>query len=282
MSEVDNPMDADDLLMLAERIIDLPESDAEWVGSLLQELMRARHSEAELLARQVNDREQAAQPAGGVDEQMAQVALDTAEWLRTLWEVGYMGAGSFRANPRSSFPSIDLEDVMKSSLFARIRAGKRALPFPPPTRRGLPWHELLEGLEQAHTVEAELIRDETGLPLAAIIEGCSDWQIIEGASENREVLVQHQGKGPTFRLQPLDGFTAHLRREPPRSTRRIHLQGRAGFRSYTLEWPQQDGRTLLVALRAATWERAYSEAEHWLATAHPELYGQIRFEGYED
>lgn len=282
MSTLDQALDADDLMILAERIEQLSADDAEWVNRLLQELLRARAHEGELLAGQASGGEQ---PGGGereFDEQMAQVALDTAEWLKTLWEVGYMGAGNFRSQPRSAFPAIDLEDVRKSSLFARIRQGKHALPFPPPTRQGLPWHELLESGAETHTVSAEIVRDEAGLPMGAIIEGCSEWQVLDEDAENRECVVQHQGKGPRFLLLQLDADSGQLRRELPTLTREIHLQGRGGFNSYTLEWPQENGGTQFVALRAATWERAQSEAEYWLATTHPELYGQIRFVGSEN
>lgn len=282
MSAIDKPLDADDLLILAERVAELPSSDAEWVERLLQELLRARAAEAELLVQQAGKRDEGASGEGEFDGQMAQLALDTAEWLRTLWDVGYMGAGSFRSQPRSAFPRIDLEDVRRSSLFARIRQGKHALPFPPPTRHGLPWHELLENTTSSYQVSAEIIRDEAGLALGAIIEGCSDWQIIEEVADLQECVVQHQGKGPRFRLRPLDDLSAELRRELPSLTRKIHLQRRAGFASYSLEWPQDDGRPQFVALRAATPERARSEAEHWLATARPDLYGQVCFEIGED
>ena len=281
MSNLDRPLDADELITLAERIAQLPAADAEWVDMLLRELLRARAREAELLAEQASVRHETEAHSVELDDQLAQVALDTAEWLRTLWNVGYMGAGSFRSQPRSAFPAIDLEDVRKSSLFARIRQGKHALPFPPPTRQGLPWHELLEDPGQrSHRVDAEVVREETGLAFGAIIEGCAEWQVMEECVENKEFVVQHQGKGPTYRLRLGDGATARLRREPPHTTRKIHLQGHGGFHSYTLEWPADgdDGRTQYLPLRAATWTRAESEAEHWLASTHPELYGQVRFE----
>jgi hypothetical protein len=118
-----------------------------------------------------------------------------------LWNVGYMGAGSFRSQPRSAFPAIDLEDVRKSSLFARIRQGKHALPFPPPTRQGLPWHELVENSVRRRRWSApRSFVTKPGLPLGAIIEGCSDWMIIEEVADLQECVVQHQGKGPSFRL----------------------------------------------------------------------------------
>ncbi|RDE51544.1 MAG: hypothetical protein DVS81_05120 [Candidatus Accumulibacter meliphilus] len=280
MSKLEQPLDADDLMILAERIEQLSADDAEWVNRLLQELLRARAHEGELLAGQASSGEQGPDERE-FDEQMAQVALDTAEWLKTLWEVGYMGAGNFRAQPRAAFPAIDLEDVRKSSLFARIRQGRHALPFPPPTRQGLPWHELVEGGAQTQIVSAEIVREEDGLPMGAIIEGCSDWMVLEEDAAKQECIVQHQGKGPRFRLRQVDAGSAQLRRELPSLTRQIHLQGRGGFHSYGLEWPRDDGTTQFVALRAATWERAQSEAEHWLAITHPELYGQVRFVGSE-
>lgn len=90
--------------------------------------------------------------------------------------------------------------------------------------------------------------------------------------------MQYQGKGPRYRLRLTDGTTARLHREPPSMTCKIHLQGHGSFHSYTLEWPEADDRKQFVPLRAATWARAESEAEHWLATTHPEVYGQVRFE----
>jgi hypothetical protein len=276
MPNQDTPLDADELMNFADRVEQLPPTDAEWVGRLLQECMRSRMHEAELLAKahglgSSND---------DLEDQLAQVALDAAEWLKTLWNVGYMGAGNFPAQPRSAFPSVELEDILKSALFARIRQGKRPLPFPPPTQHGSPWHALVENNSEIHTVDAEIIRDEQGLPLGAKIEACADWRIIEEIARDSEYLVQHQGKGPLYRLQ-LELFTAELRREPPRWTRLIRQQDRGGFRNYTLEWPKEEGGVQPIALRAATWERAESEAEHWIANKHPEMYGQVSFERSE-
>lgn len=279
------PLDADELMAFAERAEQLPPDQAEWVGRLLQECLRARLHEAELLCAAT----EATEPTGELihpsesNAQLAQMALDAAEWLKTLWEVGYMGAGSFPAQPRSAFPQVELEDVIKSTLFPRIREGKRPLPFPPPTRHGLPWHDLVDGAngidEKRHDVDAEVVRDGDQLT-GAIIDGCADWQVVEEVLADREYVVQHRGKGPLYRLH-LDGFLAQLRREPPRWSRRIVMQERGGFRSYLLEWPQDDGRTQSISLRAATWERAESEAANWIATHHPAMYGQVRFERAE-
>jgi hypothetical protein len=276
MPNPDTPLDADELMNFAERVDHLPPADAEWVGRLLQECMRCRMHEAELLA----EAHGLGSSAGALEDQLAQVALDAAEWLKTLWNVGYMGAGHFPSQPRSAFPSVELEDVLKSALFARIRQGKRPLPFPPPTQHGSPWHELVDNNDRVHTVDAEIIRDEQGLALGARIEACGDWRIVEAITGDSEYLVQHQGKGPLYRLK-LDLFTAELRREPPRWARRICQQERGGFRSYTLEWPKEAGGVQAVPLRAASWERAESEAEHWIATQYPEMYGQVRFERSE-
>lgn len=266
------PLDADELMAFFARVEALPPADAEWVGRLLDECMRARLHEADLLHAAVDEKGE-----GAFEQQLAQVALDAAEWLKVLWNVGYMGAGSFPARPRSSFPAVELQDVLKSALFARIRQGKRPLPFPPPTRNGLPWHDLLEGDDRTYAVDAELIRDEQGAPLAARIESCADWRIVETRMDDREYIVQYQGKGPLYRLL-LDTFLAELSRLPPRWRRRIVVQERGGICSYTLEWPKDTGSSLLVALRAANWERAQSEAAHWLAENHPEMYGQVSFE----
>ena len=279
MMNTESPLDADELMNLADRIELLPPDDAEWVGTLFQECLRARMHEAELLAG-LSDSESASKQSSDLESQLAQVALDAAEWLKTLWNVGYMGAGSFPSQPRSAFPLIELEDVLKSALFARIREGKRPLPFPPPTRNGSPWHDLIERREETHDVQAEIVRDENDAIMGAIIEGCADWQVIEEVAANQEYIVQHRGQGPLFRLQ-LDPFLASLRCEPPRWTRRIRRQERGGFCSYALEWPQEEGRLQSIPLRAATWERAESEANHWIANTHPEMYGQVRFERFE-
>ena len=273
------PLDADELMNFAERIEQLPPADAGWVDCLFQECLRARMHEAELLSG-LCDSAETDKSSTEFAAQLAQVALDTAEWLETLWNVGYMGAGSFPSQPRTAFPLVELEDILKSALFARNRDGKRPLPFPPPTRQGLPWHDLVESQEESHVVAAEIVRDAQGQAIAAIIEACPDWQLIEEVASDRKYIVQHRGKGPLFRLH-LDPDTASLRREPPRWTGRIRLQERGGFRSYTLEWPQTDERVQAVALRAATWERAESEAAQWIAAKYPEMYGQVSFERVE-
>lgn len=286
MLNEDTPLDADELMLFADRVEQLPPAEAEWVGRLLQECMRARMHEAELIAgvADAGGGAGAAVMSPECDAQLAQMALDAAEWLKTLWEVGYMGAGSFPAQPRSSFPQVELEDVQKSALFARIREGKRPLPFPPPTRQGLPWHDLVDSADAApdvtHYVDAELVRETDGQLAGVIIDACADWRVVEEVLVDREYVIQHRGQGPLYRLQ-LDMFASSLRREPPRWTRVIRRQERGGFRSYQLEWPQDDGRTQSVALRAATWERAESEAAYWIASHYPEMYGQVRFERIE-
>ena len=273
------PLDADELMNLADRIDRLPAAEAEWVQILFQECLRARMHEAELLAG--NTEHEVAAANGAFDSDLAQVALDAAEWLRTLWNVGYMGAGSFPSQPRSSFPLIGLEDVLKSALFARIRQGKRPLPFPPPTRNGLPWHELVESDENTqHAVEAEIVRDSDGKVIGAIVEACADWHISEEIVAGSEYIIQHRGKGPLYRLK-VTPFLSTLQREAPRWTRTIRRQERAGFSSYMLEWIDHSGATQNVPLRAANWERAESEAAHWVATNQPAMYGQVRFERVE-
>jgi hypothetical protein len=279
MDEEFQPLDADELMNFSERIERLPPEDAEWVGRLFQECLRARMREAELLEAQGSE-EHAAPESGSAttDAQLAQVALDAAEWLRTLWNVGYMGSGSFPSQPRTAFPVIGLEDVLKSSLFARIREGKRPLPFPPPTRNGLPWHDLIEGpAESSHVVHAELVNDEDGKAIGMIVEGCADWRIMERAGEN-EFVVQYHGKGPLFRLS-VNPFFSTLQRQPPQWERSIRVQERAGVRSYALIWYSDSSVSAReVPLPATTWERAESEAAYWVATHYPEMYGQIRFE----
>jgi hypothetical protein len=162
--EAGEPLDAEELMAFSERIDALVPADAEWVRRLFDECLRARMREADLLAAGAGAGAPAADTCNRVrqfDEQLAQVALDAAEWLKTLWDVGYMGAHSFPSQPRSAFPLIELEDVLKSALFARIREGKRPLPFPPPTRNGLPWHALVECDKDAtHEVDAEIVRDD--------------------------------------------------------------------------------------------------------------------------
>ena len=272
------PLDAEELMGFADRIGSLPPDDAIWVCRLFQESMRARMHEAELLEKLQGVETTA--PAGerqGFDLELAQVALDAAEWLKTLWDVGYMGSGSFPAQPRTSFPMVTQEDVLKSSLFARIREGKRPLPFPPPTRRGLPWHDLVEGPVEAHDVEAEIVSDEHGEVVSVIVEGCLDWRVVEEVAKDDEYVIQHRGKGPLFRLR-LDPLFSTLQREPPYWEKQIRFQERAGVRSYTLLWSNHDGTIQEIPLRALSWERAESDAAYWIATNCPEMYGQVSFE----
>jgi hypothetical protein len=173
---------------------------------------------------------------------------------------------------------IGLEDVLKSSLFARIREGKRPLPFPPPTRNGLPWHDLIEGSSEAHVVHAELIDDESNETISAIIEGCADWQIINEVGKGSEYVVQYRGKGPLFLLN-VNPFFSTLQRQPPQWERQIRVQERAGVRSHILIWPRDGNEPAQeIPLPAVTWERAESEAAYWVAMNHPEMYGRVHFE----
>ena len=277
MSETDPPLEAEVLLEFADRIETLPVETASWVSALFQECLRARLHEAELLAAGNADTS-LPEPTACLegDAELAQVALDVAEWLKTLWDVGYMGAGSFPAAPRSAFPRIELEDVFQSALFARIRQGQRPLPFPPPTRHGRPWHALLEGeADTPQAVSAELIQDSAGQSIGVQIEGDSGWQIVE-TSAATPLIVQHRGRGPRFRLEMVTP-SARLTRLAPEHRQSISLRERGGIRSFTLDWSLTGQKPLAVPLRAATWERAESEAAHWIATQHPELYGRVAF-----
>jgi hypothetical protein len=278
MNQEFQPLDADELLGFSERIDRLSAGDAKWVGRLFQECMRARMREAELLESEgMEDAPASGDPSFDVQSapQLAQIVLDAAEWLKTLWNVGYMGSGSFPSPPRTAFPVIGLEDVLKSSLFARIREGRRPLPFPPPTRNGLPWHDLIEGPPEAHGVHAERIEDGNGEAIGMIVEGCADWQIVEEIGKGSEYIIQYRGKGPLFRLRM---NPSSLQRQPPQWERQIRAQERAGVLSHLLVWPSTGGTAAReIPLPATTWERAESEAAYWVATHHPEMYGRIRF-----
>ncbi|MBK9445815.1 MAG: hypothetical protein IPO00_06850 [Betaproteobacteria bacterium] len=263
------PMSEEELDACAARLETLPEEHADWVMPLLLECKRARAGAPASIGSEGNPEAVAAD--------LTQIVLDTAEWLRTLWEVGYMGAATLPVPPRTHFPQIEVEDVVKSALFARIRQGKHPLPFPPPTRWGSPWHEVVESNE-AQSVEAEIIEDE-GQPAFAIVDGCNRWRIVrvEDGGAAKAFVVQHEGKGPLYRLTP-DPFMSTLQRLPPEVQRRILVRERAGMRSFALEWLHDNGRIEEVPLRAATREGAEATAGAWIARHHPAHYGRIGFE----
>lgn len=288
----EQPLSPEDFAAMAERLERIPIDELDWVVALYRECQRARDAEARHAADALlgdgsalpgDGNQPAAAPGQPLGQELAQLVLDAAEWLRTLWDVGYMGAGQLPAQPRSQFPAIEVEDVLHSALFARIREGHRPLPFPPPTRWGMPWHEVVEA-QAPQAVEAEVARDETGTVRCATIEGCPTWDVIEVLAEDAEFRVQHQGKGPVYRLRlnAVDsafglGPTAELTREAPEWTRTIICKQRAGMTNYILEWPLDDGRVRQIPLRAATPERAETEASHWIARQHPERYGRVAF-----
>jgi hypothetical protein len=266
MDETQEPLAEEALAALAGRIEALPAEHVDWVVELFLECKRAREAEAHYGA-------SGCQGADAGDT--TQIVLDTADWLRTLWEVGYMGSEALPAPPRSDFPQINVEDILKSALFARIRHGKRPLPFPPPTRDGMPWHEVVES-EEPLAVRAEVTSNGQ-----CVIEGCGNWQVKETDGTGNGHTVQHRGKGPLYRLA-LDGQGGGtLHKRPAGISRRIVRQERAGFVAWLLEWPQNDGGIVQVPLRAANWDRAENEAQRWVALRHPDLYGQIRYERSE-
>jgi hypothetical protein len=250
---------------LAERIESLPIEHVDWVVQIFLECRRAREAEAQYIAA-------GEQGAAGGDP--TRIVLDTADWLRTLWEVGYMGSDVLPALPRSDFPQINVEDILKSALFARIRRGKRPLPFPPPTRDGIPWHEVVES-DQPVAVRAEVTPNGQ-----CIIDGCGSW-LVQTTEADRSHIVQHRGKGPLYRLA-LDGKGGGtLHKQPADIVRRIVRQERIGIVAWLLEWPQESGGLVQVPLRAANWDGAEAEAHRWIALRHPDLYGQIRYERSE-
>ena len=51
----------------------------------------------------------------------------------------------------------------------------------------------------------------------------------------------------------------------------------ARLRPNASNWRGSGAKPIAVPLRAATWERAESEAAHWIATQHPALYGRVAF-----
>lgn len=248
---------------LAERLEELPIEHMDWVAQVFLECRRAREAEAQFMAA-------GCQGTGDT----TQIVLDTADWLHTLWEVGYMGSEALPAPPRSDFPQINVEDILKSALFARIRHGKRPLPFPPPTRDGMPWHEIVES-DQPVAVRAEVTAAGH-----CIIEGCGNWLVKATEAKDRHI-VQHRGKGPLYRLTITGRDSGNLQRQPATLTRRIVRQERAGIVAWLLEWPQESGEIRQVPLRAASRERAEDEAQRWVALRHPDLYGQIRYEHCE-
>lgn len=263
-------LDPDAFAAMADKLERIPIDELDWVVALYRECQRAREAEARLAGGVADE-----VPVAPMAQEMAQLVLDAAEWLRTLWDVGYMGAGQLPAQPRSAFPAVEIEDVLHSALFARIRQGRRPLPFPPPTRWGVPWHEVVE-LHEAQAVDAQIVADENGAASCATIEGCPAWDVLETLVAGSEYRVQHQGKGPVYRLR-LGTPMGELTREPPEWSRAIACKQRAGMTTYILEWPLEDGRLRQVPLRAATPERAEIEASHWIARQHPACYGRVAF-----
>lgn len=267
----DLPLAAEEFAAMAERLERIPIDELDWVVALYRECQRARDAEARL----ARDATEVAEPPRELAQDMAQLVLDAAEWLRTLWEVGYMGANQLPAQPRTAFPAVEVEDVSHSALFARIRQGQRPLPFPPPTRWGMPWHEVVEATEP-QSVDAQVGADEEGVVRCATIEGCPSWDVLEVVAEGLEFRVQHQGKGPVYRLRIGTGHS-ELTREAPEWSRTIVCKQRAGMTTYVLEWPNGEGRVRQIPLRAATAERAETEANHWIARQQPACYGRVAF-----
>ena len=102
----------------------------------------------------------------------------------------------------------------------------------------------------------------------------------EAEPDSGRFIVQHQGRGPLFQLS-ISPPMASLRRLEAEWRRRIKRREQAGVCSYLLEWCGEDGARQDVPLRAASWERAESEAAFWIASHYPDMYGRVRFERVE-
>ena len=70
------PLDADELMLMGDRLEALPPADAEWVGRLYQECLRARMREAQLLESTAEADAPAVDSGNDFDTRLAQVALD--------------------------------------------------------------------------------------------------------------------------------------------------------------------------------------------------------------
>ena len=122
------------------------------------------------------------------------------------------------------------------------------------------------------------MHDADGRLLGVQIEADNGWQFVDtgATSDASTTIVQHRGRGPLFRLE-LSPTTSRLTRLPAQHHQPIRLRERGGIRSFSLEWSLSGAKPIAVPLRAATWERAESEAAHWIATQHPALYGRVAF-----
>lgn len=98
----------------------------------------------------------------------------TLKWINTALDAGYLFKGEHRLP--------DNDDVVHSSLLDRLVRGGEPLPFPPPTKNGYPWYELIDN-GQATVVsfsrerkEPYVVRDDGMI----VLEGnCGPWNILE-------------------------------------------------------------------------------------------------------
>jgi hypothetical protein len=281
MSNLDRPLDADELITLAERIAQLPAADAEWVDMLLRRVAaraRARSGTAcrtsQRPARNRGAQRRTRRPTGAGRSRHRRVVANAVERrLHGGWQFPFATAlGLSGDRPRRC------QEVLA---FRAHSPGQTCLAIPAADPAGLALARTAGGPRAAVASRRRRSRSRGNGPGLR----CDHRRLRRVAGDGR--VRREQGVRRAAPGQGADLSAASGRRRDrsvaPRATdttRKIHLQGHGGFHSYTLEWPADgdDGRTQFVPLRAATWTRAESEAEHWLASTHPELYGQVRFE----
>jgi hypothetical protein len=154
--------------------------------------------------------------SGELDEHLAQLALDTAEWLKTLWNVGYMGAGNFRST------HVRLSRRLTSKISGNLRSlpafARASTPFRfrrrpgracPGTNSSKAGGANPPGQRRDHsrrTGSADRRDHRRPVPSG---------RLSRKTPRIRSIIVQHQGKGP--RLPAAAGRTpgCRLHRESP-------------------------------------------------------------------
>jgi hypothetical protein len=115
-----------------------------------------------------------------------QTCLHLPEWIRIV-----RGAKSY--SDYCWYPS--RVDIIKSSLFRRLRSGKQALASPPPTAYSYPWYNLIDQPERAHWAR-DLYVQKTEEGDIAYIAQCP--YLIHTYSDKDEMLPFSVSFGPYF------------------------------------------------------------------------------------
>jgi hypothetical protein len=116
-------------------------------------------------------------------------------WLEIRAKAGQLGP--------VTVPAL-MEDAEKSALLPRLLSGREALPEPPPTAFGQPWHDIVECGHADHVLVEHLPSGFGAAYAGRVFINRFPWLIVEQAETDSYLVTWREG-GPSYWLTRIKG-----------------------------------------------------------------------------